>query len=631
LGKKNRLKKERRREALERSPASINIPAWVFVLVAAVAILGFARSISFDFVDDDRYQILRNPWIRDWSNAARFFTTDVWAFASTQGGSNYYRPLQMLFYAAGNALSGLKPPGYHLINILLHAVCSIFVVRFGYRLSANKFASVAGGLLFALYPIHAESVAWIAGITDPLCAAFYFPALHFYLREGREPKNRSALILAAGCFLGALLSKEMAFTFPVVAAWMDWCLFKKLRWSRYAVFAAIFAAYTTLRLTALHGFFIHQNPLDLSLISRALSSVVLLGQYVAKMFIPHGMSAFHVFVPTSSFLSWQLWLNVMVLLAYAAAAWIFRRQRVLLFLFGFSMLTLAPLMNISGIGESVFADRYLYIPTLGSCLLVPLLVQELLRRWPSRPPWLDLRVATACLGLLLVVFGWMLWREIAVWRDPPTFYLETMKRAPEAALIANNLGSYYFQQGDFEQAQVWGEKALALWDKSFIRKKRLLVDIYLGLGANCFKKGKLAQGRDYFLKAYDESPNDPDVLQNLGAVWSSLRDYDQALQFYSAALKQNARNEVVHSDIAAVYLATGRFDDAIAHARTALEIYPGYGNACLTLARACAAKGMLEEARRAYLMLKSIDPSQSGVADAEMKTLGFSSQDTKIR
>ncbi len=629
MGKKSRLKKVKRREESPRSTAIGSIPLWMFALVALVAFLGVARSISFDFVDDDRLQILRNPWIRDWSNVVRFFTTDIWAFASTNTASNYYRPLHMLVYAAANSISGLEPQGYHLFNILLHIVSSLLVVLIGSRLTGSRFISAAGGLLFALHPIHTESVAWIAGVTDPLCGFFYFAALYFYIKEGQEHNSRPVLILSLSFFLGALLSKEMAFTFPLVAAWLDWCLHKKLRWSRYAMFAGVFFVYSVMRVTALHTFFVSNKLFDLDSGSRILSSIVLFGQYLAKMFVPYDISGFHVFEPTTSILAWNFWLYAAVIAALVSIALILRQHRTLLFLFGYSMITLFPLLNITGIGENVFADRYLYIPTLGSCLLIPLLARELMRFLPSRPPWLDLRVGAAILSALLAAWGWMLWNEISVWRDTPTFYLETMKRSPKAALIANSLGNYYFDLGDYEKAREWAEKGVALYDKSFIKKKRLLISLYLGIGMTYFNQGKIDQGREYFLKAYKESPNDEAVLQNLGAIWFAAKDYDQALLFYKMALNTNPRSEVIHKSLAALYLATGDYDKAIAQAQAALGIYPKSGDACLTLARAFAAKEMRAEARQAYLNLKIISPSQSGVADAEMKALGLSSLDAK--
>jgi hypothetical protein len=135
----------------------------------------------------------------------------------------------MMAHAIGYSISGLKPWGFHLISILLHCANTLLLTLFGYRLTRDRFVSAAGGLLFALHPIHAESVAWIAGVTDPLCALFYFAALYVSINDD-PAKGLKTGLLTSVLFLGALFSKEMAFTLPLVVVLLDVCFGRKLRW-----------------------------------------------------------------------------------------------------------------------------------------------------------------------------------------------------------------------------------------------------------------------------------------------------------------------------------------------------------------------------------------------------------------
>lgn len=620
MGKKSRLKKEKKREVVPALPAAARFPFWMIAAVAIVAILGVISTISYQFVFDDDYQILRNTWIRDWSNIGRLFTTNVWAFTGAQTSSNYYRPLHMLIYMAVYSLGGLKPQSFHLMNILLHALCSVLVSLIGIRLTGRKSIGIAAGLLFALHPIHAESVAWIAGVTDPLCAAFYFSALYFYLTSSREENERKALYLAIGLFAGALFSKEMAFTFPIAAVWLDWCLHRKLRWSRYLMFAGVFAVYSLLRVVALGSFSSH-HEFRFGFSSWVLNAIALLAQYVAKMFVPYGINAFHVFKPVTTPFSGSFALGLLLLAVFAGAAWILRGQRTLLFLFGLCILTIAPVLNLSGIGENVFADRYLYIPTLGSCLLIPVLAAYLAQRWHARPKWLDVRAGFALLAIVLAAGAWMLQKEMSVWRDTPTLYHATLERSPGASLIAHNLARYYFYRGDLDNAEKWEVRSLELWHQSFLRVKQNLVNAYLGLGGISYGRGKFIEARDYFAKAYEQMPNNEAALQNLGSVSLALGLYDQGLGFYDAAIKVNPNSEVSYSNMAAIQLAAGRYDQAIADAQKALHIYPHFSDAWVNLARAYRAKGMKEDAYKAYMNLKSIDPSRASFADAELKAM----------
>jgi protein O-mannosyl-transferase len=624
LSKKSRLKSQKQKpEKPVMSRGTARLPAWILLAVALLAILAVIRTVPFEFVYDDTQQVMRNPWIRSWYNLGHFFKTDVWAFTGSSIHSNYYRPLQMVAYTAAYSIAGLKPHAFHLLNILLHALCSVLVCLFGFRLTGNRLASAAGGLLFALHPIHAESVAWIAAVTDPLCAAFYFSALYFYLKDREEERNRGALILSLAFYAGALFSKEMAFTLPLAAAWLDWCRDRTLRWSRYAWFAGVFAVYSIMRVGALHAFSVQQSPVILDPGSRILSTIVLLGQYVAKMFVPHDISAFHVFVPTTSMGSGVFAFSLIVLAAYAVAAWLFRNQRNLLFLFGFGILTITPVLNVSGIGENVFADRYLYIPTLASCLLLPLLAQQMISSWKSRPAWLNLKVGIALLGVLLIASAWMLWNEIAVWQDTETLYLETMKRSPDAALIAHCLAGYYYERNELENAEKWDSRALEAWKRSFAKNREGLAEIYSGFGGLRFKQGRMDEARDYYLKAYNEAPRNFDILQNVGIFYVAMKDYKKALEFFHATVQLNPTRELAYSNIAGIYAMYGKWDLAIENARKAVELTPDYGDAWANLAYAYASKGMKEEARQAYLTLKRVDPSKSSMADDGLKSLGM--------
>src|SRR5437667_296827 len=216
--------KQKRKQVMasERSRASAAPDPWlrfaVWAAPAAVALLAFVHTLPYKFVFDDEGQILRNPWIRDWSNLKTIFATDVWRFSDPAGVTNYYRPLHMLLYMLGYHVFGLEPRGYHALSILLHSLSTVLVTSIGLRLTGDRRVAVLGGLLFALHPVHAESVAWVAAVPDLLCAAFFFSALRAHLAGAEQGLRRAAAPL---CFLGALLSKEMAFAFPAVAAWAD--------------------------------------------------------------------------------------------------------------------------------------------------------------------------------------------------------------------------------------------------------------------------------------------------------------------------------------------------------------------------------------------------------------------------
>ncbi len=615
------LRKKNKPGKTRSAAKDVGIKWWILLLVAAIALGAYAHTLRFEFVYDDDTQVLHNPWIKDWANVGRFFTTDVWRFNDPRNVSNYYRPVHMLLHTAGYSVSGLDPAGYHAINIVFHAICSCLVALIGFRISRSQWLGLTSGLIFALHPIHAESVAWIAGITDPACALFFFAGLYFHCLDGEHRGGRTYLYLMMACFFLSLLSKEMAFTFPLVAVFMDWCLRRELRWSRYAMMLGVFAAYSLMRISALGQFHVRQNPFELSWDVWLLSTIELTGTYLSKLLVPYDINAFHVFSPATSLLSAKFLVAAAAIGAYFMLMWSLRRERDVLFSLGFCLISLLPVLNITGIGENVFADRYMYIPTLGISLALPLIVRDILSWLPPSLTLLGRRTGVTLLFILLISYGWVLANTTFMWRNSRTLFSETIKRSPNAALIANSMAADCFYRGERQEARKWFQYALTAWDNSFAKNKYNLFDSYSGLGAVALYEGDLQQALENFKKAEGLFPNEIQILQNLGVVYATMNDYSSAMDYYRRALALKPESEITYNNLAALHIKLGHFDEAIQEARKALEIYPRYGEAYLSLGRAYAAKSMLSEARDAFEQARRVDPNLSKQVEDALRRL----------
>jgi protein O-mannosyl-transferase len=594
---------------------------WILLALASVAFAAFARTIPYAFVFDDEFQILRNTWIRNLSGVKLIFISNVWQFMNPSTISNYYRPFHMLLHMLGYQISGLQPHAYHIINILFHCICTIFVAVIGYRLTGRKWICVAAALIFGLHPIHAESVAWIAAVPDPSCAAFYFAAFYLYLRDHENPERLRFIIASLFFLLLALLSKEMALTFPLVVIAADWLLHKKLRWSRYAMIAGVFALYIALRLNALGSLAQGARLVKLSLAEKFLSTIVFAGNYILKLFIPHDINAFHVFNPTTSLYSPEFLPASLVLAAYGFGMWWLRRDRIALFLFCFSLLTLAPVLDIRRLGENAFADRYLYIPSFGSSILIPLIASKI---WGIKPKGVrigELQAGICCLAAVLLPYTFLLENTIPMWRNNKMLYSETFKRSPTATLIACNLGSYYHRQGDFEQAKAWYQKAIDVWDKSYAKEKSNLAGAHIGLGGAYLKLGQTKLALENFNIAYRIIPGSPTTLDNLATAYMALGDYDTALRHLQRSISLNPRSERSYNNIAVCYLSQKKLDEAIDMAQKALNIYPKIGESYMIQSRAYALKGMPDQARRCLLAAREVDPTKASLVEKELRNL----------
>jgi len=629
MGKKSREKKERRDKAqVPSSPENpVRAEVWVLFLICLVAFLAYVRTLSFDFVYDDEYQVLRNPWIHDWSKVGKFFTTDVWAFARSGVTANYYRPFHMIAHAVGYSLSGLRPEGYHLINIMLHVFSTLLVAWIALRLTKNKSVAILGSLIFALHPIHTESVTWIAAVPDPLCAVFYLGALYLYIGDIEGRRSPWAIAGYLILFLCAMFSKEMAASFLVVALWADWCLLRKLRWNRYALILGIFGIYLMLRISALGEFIPKSRSFSMSYLDQALGALVLLASYVVKLFVPFGIKPFHFFHPVSSILDVRLFGSIAALAIFAFLAWWQRKNRPALFLFGFALLSLIPLMSISrGGGEFIFADRYLYLPSMASCLLIPILVQNVWKLRPAAIPSLGKYAAYVFISPLLLVFGGMTIYLSSMWRDSPTLYTESLKREPDSITAANHLAQYYFNKKDYKRAEPLFRRVIELIKSMKDPNTRSLSSAYIGLGGIQFYQNHMDRAKEYFEEAYKLTPNAQAVLTNLGSIYMSLGDYAAATRFLESSLQANPRNEVIYNNLAVMYLELGQYEKALSSSQKAVQIFPRFGRAYIAMAKAYAALGMVDKASEAYKTAMEVDPIQKPLAEEGLKELEASSR-----
>ncbi len=599
---------------------------WAIIIICLVPFFAYIHTISFDFVYDDDFQILRNPWIHDWSKVGQFFTTDVWSFARKEITTPYYRPFHMIVHAVGYSLSEFKPEGYHLINILLHVISTMLVARIALRLTRKKSIAIWGALIFALHPIHTESVTWIAAVTDPLCAVFYLGALYLYLGDVKSRGNPRVIAVYLLLFLCAMLSKEMAASFLLVAMWADWCLLRKLRWNRYALILGTFAFYFILRILALGQLTSQDNALYMDYFDRALDMLVLFTTYVVKLFVPFGINPFHFFHRISSILDSRFLLSIGALTVFALLAWWQRKNRPAFFLFGFALISLIPLINTAGglEGEGLFAERYLYIPSLASCLLMPVFVQS---AWSLRPAAISSfgkPVPYLLLSSILLIFGGMLVHLSFMWRDSPTLYTEGLKREPESITATNLLAQYYFNRNDYEKAEPLFRRIIELSQKRKAPNIRRLSSAYIGLGGIQFHKQRPSQAKEHFEEAYKLIPDEPAVLDNLGSLSMLLGDYAAATRFLEASLAANPRNEVIYNNMAVLYLKLGQYEKAISTTKRAVEIFPKFGKAYINMARAYAASGMSNEAREAYKKAMEVDPLLKTLAEETLEDLAES-------
>jgi protein O-mannosyl-transferase len=511
------------------------------LLLLLIPALAHAATLGFDFVFDDNLVVLEDPLIVGPLDLQAVFRSEVRVANVSLG---YYRPLITLSYRADRALWGLNPAGYHLSNLLWHLLATLLVYLVASRTTGRPMAAWIAAALFALLPAHAEAVGWIQGRVDLVSGSLVLGAL-LALLHAREAGRRAApgfSALAGLAFLLALLAKESAAVFPL--AWMAWEATPQRagsprdRWRslliRMAPLLLAGLLYLTLRRWAvgsLVGFPLSFSPIAL----RGLAVLSLLGEYGRILLAPDISLNFHraLWVTPTPGVVAAACLVALLLGGGLLALWRWRRP-----LFPWAawvpILLLPPLLFAlyAPAPERGFftAERFLYLPSVGWCVLLGALIHLVIERQAPHagPTW-----GWVSCGALLVGYAALTALRLQPWAEATEFYraMQTQSGLSPAtrSLVHNNLGRLYLERGESRPAQEEFQAALR------IRPDQ--VSTLNNLGVLLIREGRPAEARPWLETAIRLNPAHAEAYGNLGAALEAEGDLPAARQAYEAGLR----------------------------------------------------------------------------------------------
>jgi Tfp pilus assembly protein PilF len=567
------------RSRAQRKPADDDTARDILVLLL-LAFLPYANTLFSNFVYDDNLQILANPFVHSFRHLREIFTTTVWSFQGAQGVTNYYRPLMTFSYLLCYKLFGPVPFGFHLVSMAWNAWVVCLVYWIARKMFRDRTAALVAAGLFALHPIHTESVAWIAGVTDLQLAAFYLVVFALYLGLSHVPnapgtRQVGRRLAIAGVFILALLSKEQAVTLPALLTVYEH-FFRddrnttslREKMSRYLPLWGLAALYVLIRLVYLGGMAAVRTRPGLSSKEIVLSAIALVGQYLGKLIWPVRLSAFYVFYKSSSWTDPRVLLSIAGLLFCGAIfLWLWKRARTAAFSFLWMGATLAPVLNARWMPASVFAERYLYLPSVGFCWLIGWGVAHVLEN--ARITALARTAAAVAVGVAALLGGIATVRRNRDWHSEQALFIETLATNPDSGLIRSNLGAVYFNEGNQAGAEREWDQALAAGPRS--------VFTLINFGLLRQRQLRYFEAQEFFERAIRVRPDYMDahllyaemleaLSRNAEADWQyrlavTLDPYDSGAHFvYGQFLQKQARLED----------AKAQFDDSVAE-----DVVPG--------------------------------------------------------
>jgi tetratricopeptide (TPR) repeat protein len=561
-------------------------------------------------VYDDDVLIVQNPYVRSFQHLKEIFAANVWSFQGPTV-SNYYRPLVTLGFLTSYKIFGLRPYGFHLVSLLLHALVVCLVFALTKRLTGDRGWAFVAGAWFALHPIHTESVAWIAGATDLELTVFYLITFGLFLAMARPGGRLSGRLLAlmGATFLLALLSKEQAMTLPALATVYEHFYREDRRetstsqkLARYGVLWLVGAAYVVLRFHFLGALAPKERFGQVTPSQIVLSAIALVGQYVWKLVWPVRLCVFYVFHPSTSPSDLRVLAGLAVLFALAAlflVCWRSRERNVRFASFAIMwfLATLAPVLNVHWVGENVFAERYLYLPSVGVAWLVGLGAAKLWSRAGARPPQ---RWALALVGVTVaMLYAARIVIRDREWSNDVVLFTRNLEFEP-APQIFLDLGLALAGQGKIDEAITQYTDAL--------RIKPDFAEAHLNLGNALAAQGRIDEAIRQYTEALRIKPDFPGAHVNLGAALAGQGRIDEAIAHYFEALRIKPDFPEAHNNLGIALARQGRIDEAMAHYSEAVRIKPDFLEAYNNLGIALASRGRIDEAITQYSEALRIKP-----------------------
>jgi len=594
------------------------IPSLLLLIIFLVSFAVYFNALSNGFVYDDTDQVLENHWIRDVNHIPDVFSKSAWGFQGETTLSNYYRPLMHLIFMLNYYVFVLRPWGFHLLNILFHAGVSVLVFIVTSRLlgaSSRSFQPDDKGFigalqplpfvaafLFATHPIHTEAVAWVSGVPELSYTFFFLLSFYFYIRFAEGTKGMYPLSLVS--FSIATLCKEPALTLPILLVAYDYIFGNRTGGylpliRRYLPYLLVAGAYLGLRYHALGGFSPQEPHIVLSAYGYMINVFPLFIQYLETLLLPFNLNAFHVLHPISSLFETMGIVSFAITAGFVVVTFIaFKKKSKLCFGLLVIALPLLPSLYIPAVGENVFAERYLYLPSFGFVLLIAFALS-----WAKAvQPKLASGLVIISLAVAIVYSVGTVTRN-AVWRDNLTLFADTVRKSPDAALPRNNLGIAYGKQNRVDEGVNEFNTALKLKPDD--------AEAHNNLGTLYLKQNRIDEAVNEFSTASKLRPNFAKAHYNLGTLYLRQNRIDEAVNEFSTALKLKPDDAETRNNLGIAYLNQNRLDDAVNESTTALKLMPDYAEAHNNLGIAYLNQNRLDDALNEFSTALKLKPDDA--------------------
>jgi Flp pilus assembly protein TadD len=572
----------------------------LFLIMITLAVYWQVRNHEFINLDDSEY-VTENRHVQN----GLTLNSMIWAFTTTQVAN--WHPLTWLSHMLDCQLYGLNPKGHHLTNVFLHLLNTLLLFFILQRMTGALWRSGFVAALFALHPLHVESVAWVAERKDVLSTLFWLLTMWGYIWYVERPRLTRYLLTLLAFTLG-LMTKPMLVTMPCVLLLLDYWPLKRFQLrqpggdtpattgtfeEQGAPFLRLLLEKTPFfALTAASSIvtFLAQrsggamSTLDVYPVKiRIGNGLVSYVSYIGQMVWPRGLAVFYPH-PGTRLPGWHA-VGAGLLLACISIAVIraARRHPYLAVGWLWYLGTLVPVIGLVQVGAQAMADRYTYVPLIGLFVIIAWSIPDLLAGNHYRKIVLSMAVGTVLLAL--TVSSWL---QVQHWKNNLTLFKHALKVTAKNYVAHDSLGNALAQQGKVEEAIDHYYEALKI--------KPNLVNLHNNLGVALLEQRKVKEAMSHYDIALRLNADYAETYNNFGVAWFTVGEFDKAIAHYHEALRLDPAYGKAHNNMGNALVEHGRFEEAILHYSKALETKVHYPEAHNNLGVALAQQGKLNEA-----------------------------------
>jgi len=575
----------------------------MFLVLATLTVYWQVGNYEFVNLDDDQY-IVEN------SHVQKGLTSESVTWAFTTNHMANWHPLTWLSHMLDFQLYGLNPKGHHLANVVFHLLNSLLLFLVLQRMTGGLWRSGLVAALFALHPLHVESVAWVAERKDVLSTLFWILTLWAYLGYVKRPGVKKYLLILVPFALG-LMAKPMLVTLPFVMLLLDYWPLERIQLGqsflghtgqshpsiiakkpRTQVFRLLMEKTPFFALAAVSSVvtFIVQKSggavvaLEVYPFNNRIANAMLAYvSYIIKMIWPQNLAIFYPH-PGQSLPIWQaVAAGLLLLLISTVVMRAGRRYPYLPVGWFWYVGTLVPVIGLVQVGAQAMADRYTYVPLIGLFIMVAWGVPDLVGSWRYAKPALTVAAASLVVALMVCTSF-----QVKHWENSLSLFEHALRVTSNNSQIHNNLANVLTQKGMLQEAITHYTKALEISPN--------YADAHTNLGVALAKQGRLEDAIKHYSAALRIKPKSPETHNNLGVALYSQGDVLGAIENYMTAVQLKPDYAEAHNNLGNGLAQQGRLAEAKVHYAKALTIRADYPEAHNNLGVALARQGKFHEA-----------------------------------